>query len=696
MAEDHKQTYFAILKTIRFPHEMAKRKADDDDSRERLAANKRGRPKKNVQEQQDDPETASDKTKPFFQCIKTSLKSVVRNETIIEKLTKAALLTNRIMTHSLQFLKLYMIHCYDNGSPLPVINKPFVNAVMKILCVKTETRGKPPSADTEELKATLTAFYLEHYEPLKVPNDTMNYTNLGTVLDYMAIEVITMYENNIKQHFCEYVERFVNVSKNKKQLIDDIKAGNDSAEQKKQRVNELCRQLRKVKNDILSLNEPKTSDAQYHAWIARERLKVMPQRALKEGTVYYDIQCTPQDYLPFMVYMMKAVEEEDCTINSVFPLRSQIIPKHFRLDTTSLVLLLFTNENGKKTDFLSKGALKERQSEVWGFFFKTEMKCFHRSEDDHSYTFHHQIETDGVSCSIILIRKDKVGKIVKTPKAKKGGGEEYIDELKPGEREELRNKKVVGIDPNMSDLLFCVDSDQKSQTQFRYTQNTRRKETKFKKYRNLLQQLKEETVIGGRRVLSWEADMSAFNKKTLDFKAFKVYIKAKNALNVRLAPFYNKYLFRKLKLGSYCRRQITEARMLRRFEKLFGSAEEAVVCIGDWEQRQHRKFKEPVKGKGFRTLFRKAGYKVYLVDEFRTSCRCSACEEHGVCSTFRKCENPRPYREGRIVRHGLVKCQTCSRLWNRDVNASSNIWKIASEAINGRARPRYLRRAQIN
>jgi hypothetical protein len=59
-----------------------------------------------------------------------------------------------------------------------------------------------------------------------------------------------------------------------------------------------------------------------------------------------------------------------------------------------------------------------------------------------------------------------------------------------------------------------------------------------------------------------------------------------------------------------------------------------------------------VKGKGFRTLFRKAGYKVYLVDEFRMSCRCSHCEsDDGICKTFRECENPRPWRNNRILRH---------------------------------------------
>jgi len=48
--------------------------------------------------------------------------------------------------------------------------------------------------------------------------------------------------------------------------------------------------------------------------------------------------------------------------------------------------------------------------------------------DNHHYTFHHQIETDGVSCSIILIRKDKAGrKMVKNPK--RTVEEKYIDQL---------------------------------------------------------------------------------------------------------------------------------------------------------------------------------------------------------------------------------------------------------------------------
>ena len=58
-----------------------------------------------------------DKTKPYFQCIKTSLKSVVKNPVVIEKLTNAALLINRITTHTLQFMKLYSFTTTTMVSP---------------------------------------------------------------------------------------------------------------------------------------------------------------------------------------------------------------------------------------------------------------------------------------------------------------------------------------------------------------------------------------------------------------------------------------------------------------------------------------------------------------------------------------------------------------------------------------------------
>ena len=51
--------------------------------------------------------------------------------------------------------------------------------------------------------------------------------------------------------------------------------------------------------------------------------------------------------------------------------------------------------------------------------------------------------------------------------------------------------------------------------------------------------------------------------------------------------------------------------MINKFKKIFGNEKEVVVCFGDYEQKQHMKFKEATKGKGMRTLFRKAGFQTF-------------------------------------------------------------------------------------
>jgi hypothetical protein len=92
---------------------------------------------------------------------------------------------------------------------------------------------------------------------------------------------------------------------------------------------------------------------------------------------------------------------------------------------------------------------------------------------------------------------------------------------------------------------------------------------------------------------------------------------------------------------------------------------------------------------------------VYLVDEFRTSCKCSNCNG-GVCEKFRTRKNPKPnknkeakYDEMRLI-HGLLRCQSGCGSWNRDRNGSSNIYKIAKNAINNIERPSYLCRETSN
>jgi transposase len=103
------------------------------------------------------------------------------------------------------------------------------------------------------------------------------------------------------------------------------------------------------------------------------------------------------------------------------------------------------------------------------------------------------------------------------------------------------------------------------------------------------------------------------------------------------------------------------------------------------------KYKEATNGVGMRKLFRQNNYKTYLVDEFITSCMCSICKtEIGRCEKFQIRKNPKPYKCGNILVHGLLTCTKCSGVWNRYVNGATNIYRIAKNVINGIERPKYL------
>ena len=90
------------------------------------------------------------------------------------------------------------------------------------------------------------------------------------------------------------------------------------------------------------------------------------------------------------------------------------------------------------------------------------------------------------------------------------------------------------------------------------------------------------------------------------------------------------------------------------------------------------------------TLFRSNGFRTYLVDEFITSCKCAKCDGGNVINLWQdKVQNQNDFR----LVHGLLKCKSCSGVWNRDCNGATNIYKICYNAIHKKNRPTYLCRS---
>ena len=118
-----------------------------------------------------------DKSGDYYKSTKLSLKHVLKNPNLNnEKISNAVIKCNKIVIHTLMFMKLYLIDYFEKNNKLPIINDDFVNACMKTMCNDTIS-GRPPSQETIKLKEELSKFYIKEYKPL-IKDENLTYTNL--------------------------------------------------------------------------------------------------------------------------------------------------------------------------------------------------------------------------------------------------------------------------------------------------------------------------------------------------------------------------------------------------------------------------------------------------------------------------------------------------------------------------------------
>ena len=140
------------------------------------------------------------------------------------------------------------------------------------------------------------------------------------------------------------------------------------------------------------------------------------------------------------------------------------------------------------------------------------------------------------------------------------------------------------------------------------------------------------------------------------------------------------------------------------------------VGIGDWSRTDGLLKGAPsAPNKAFVKELKKHARLVVMIDEYRTSKRCSACKSHTDMENARLPRYPtrrqrRARDEKEIIRNGefeeiaalyapvvqnihtLVRCCTneCTRWWNRDVNSARNHLLLTLHLAKGLPRPMYL------
>ncbi len=586
--------------------------------------------------------------KSAYTTIKTTLKSVLRNHTEVQPvISNLVFEMNDLMIHSYQFIRLYVLKCYNNRQLFPEINEKFILYCIKALGEKTNSGRK--EKDTSMLE-TLQEFYDKEYQPL-LNHEKTSLKNKSNMLPYLATQLHTSLSNNTQERFIQHFLRFINKTTTK---ITEDKAT-----------------LFKFKKQLLDCNEE--TEPMFDDWKRTHLQNILPKNIKK--SVHYDVKVRPFDYLKGMLYMNAVLEKEEHKLFQPLPLRNNIIPKHIILDTACIVNL-FSLEGKTKTELFK--AIKENQHDVWNNLLNLQHKTFKSKY----YQFHYQVQTDGISCSLLFIRKDL--------KDKKWGSkvpilqeQEFhnIEDLSLEQLDTLKDRNIVGCDPGKHSLVYMMD---KQGNKLQYTASQRKIESYGKRNERILLQEKKRNNI-----IEKETHLSSKNSKSVDYEKFKVFLVEKDKLNKETTEFYKRDVWRKMKFRQYSYGKKSIDTFLNKIKKTFG--DNILIGYGNWSRSTQMKHMMPTMNKGLRKLIHKK-YDTLTINEFYTSQKCCECYKDLKHHINKKVKYRKDTRGKEIYR--LFCCSNCVSSKNkngvfrtRDKNSAISIMKLTKEWIETQTRP---------
>jgi hypothetical protein len=290
------------------------------------------------------------------------------------------------------------------------------------------------------------------------------------------------------------------------------------------------------------------------------------------------------------------------------------------------------------------------------------------------YQFHNQIQTDGISCCLLFIRKDL--------KDKKWGSKvpvlqeqdfHTIEDLNKEQLDTFKDRNIVGCDPGKHSLVYMMD---KNGNKLEYTASQRKIESYGKRnQRILLQEKKKHKIIEKETMLSMQ------NSKSVNYDKFKVYLVEKDKLNKETIEFYKKEVWRKMKFRQYSYGKKSIDTFLNKIKEKFG--ENLLIGYGNWSRSSQMKYTMPTMNKGLRKLIHKK-YDTITINEIYTSQKCCECKKD--------LKHYKDKNGGEIYR--LFTCSNCVSCENkkivfrtRDANSSINIMNLTQTWIEKQERP---------
>jgi len=168
--------------------------------------------------------------------------------------------------------------------------------------------------------------------------------------------------------------------------------------------------------------------------------------------------------------------------------------------------------------------------------------------------------------------------------------------------------------------------------------------------------------------------------------------KMKQAIQYRLQKY--EYLFEFGASKAFLKWRFTtymySQKALEYIAKKLTKGKKTLIGFGDWSQQDVVKGHQKAPLNKTKRVLQKYA-TVVLVDEYFTSQKCSCCCD-GKKMTRARLAKTKDGETEIVSCFKVLSCLTCNTLWNRDVNASRNIFMAMVCQVKGLPRPEHIRR----
>jgi hypothetical protein len=601
-------------------------------------------------------------------------------------LETTAIIASRVAYEAYLLADLHLRRMLHEGKPLPELNQSFFRSVC------SQIMDNPRKIHDDELRASAERY--RQFRPVGLERPPIK--NMSAVLDSLAREMKTMTQNHIVLNIARFVERYVG---HRYHLADRRE----------------CREF-----IWRSFHDPPSHlvdhQKEFLAWM---ELDLTDEFIVKKNLGHFLTKML--DILNYYDQLPPGAQEGVRRF-TLLPKKGSLTPGFILIDRTTLPEILKKMEMGEQNgvlqamlnsmDELLPGLAQESRSELRGILenrrdrdtkFDQEFQqnknlalllwrtLFDMSKfETTNRKLAYMISTNGEAVSVYLQKK----------KPEDPAPSDEYDELLTA-RQKFHNggcDLMIGIDPGRTYAAFGfrgeVDVRDGKQRSLHFPISTKelRHDSKMNEraaWEKRMRQRPENSQYA-------QAVAALPTLKVGGFETFEENLRQTLAQAPLLLEHHEsnrKYRALRFKVSRYTKkalakaaRKVTKKRNPQDGERDCHSPSRTIIGWGDWSQQDgflRGTPKAPVKK--LRRAFKKMGFTIVEVDEYRTSKRCSSCRCH---------DNVENVSYNGVRAHQVVRCNNseCGLFWQRDCNASRNMHAVLLTMILGQERPEYLKR----